>query len=170
MGVPTLAPLFFNAERKASDSFFEVLEVSLLFCRDSSDLFAVLVAGKLFHPSPSFPALQFLDSLEKNSSAEKAGLQQNDYVLEVSLFLSRWSCSPRKGFDLDQRNECDLLAPRGMCSIDQTLRRDVSVESDLCSSLSPRAIGQLFSLSSLSTQRFASQSFFELVEAHSDVF
>lgn len=43
----------------------------------------VSVAGKLFQPSPSFPALQFLDIIEKGSNAEKAGLKQNDYVLQV---------------------------------------------------------------------------------------
>ncbi|CAF0957509.1 unnamed protein product [Adineta steineri] len=42
------------------------------------------VAGKLFQPSPSFPALQFLDSIEKGSNADKAGLKQNDYVLEIN--------------------------------------------------------------------------------------
>jgi hypothetical protein len=48
--------------------------------------FIFLVAGKLFQPSPSFPALQFLDSIEKGSNADKAGLKQNDYVLEVNQF------------------------------------------------------------------------------------
>ncbi|CAF3564455.1 unnamed protein product [Rotaria socialis] len=43
-----------------------------------------LVAGKLFQPSPSFPALQFLGSIEKGSNADKAGLKQNDYVLEIN--------------------------------------------------------------------------------------
>ncbi|CAF2809652.1 unnamed protein product [Rotaria sp. Silwood2] len=42
------------------------------------------VAGKLFQPTPSFPALQFLDSIEKGSNADKAGLKQNDYVLEIN--------------------------------------------------------------------------------------
>ncbi|UJR38535.1 hypothetical protein I4U23_031202 [Adineta vaga] len=42
------------------------------------------VAGKLFQPSRSFPALQFLDSIEKGSNADKAGLKQNDYVLEIN--------------------------------------------------------------------------------------
>ncbi|CAF0935373.1 unnamed protein product, partial [Didymodactylos carnosus] len=41
-------------------------------------------AGKLFNPTPSFPALQFLDSIEKGSNADKAGLKQNDYVLEIN--------------------------------------------------------------------------------------
>jgi hypothetical protein len=49
-----------------------------------------LVAGKLFQPTPSFPALQFLDSIEKGSNADKAGLKQHDYVLEVS-FNKRFS-------------------------------------------------------------------------------
>ncbi|CAF3557332.1 unnamed protein product [Adineta steineri] len=42
------------------------------------------VVGKLFQPTPSFPALQFLDSIEKGSNADKAGLKQNDYVLEIN--------------------------------------------------------------------------------------
>ncbi|CAF1289515.1 unnamed protein product [Rotaria sordida] len=42
------------------------------------------IAGKLFQPSPSFPALQFLDSIEKGSNADKAGLKKNDYVLEIN--------------------------------------------------------------------------------------
>ncbi|CAF1634071.1 unnamed protein product [Adineta ricciae] len=42
------------------------------------------VAGKMFQPTPSFPALQFLDSIEKGSNADKAGLKQNDYVLEIN--------------------------------------------------------------------------------------
>ncbi|CAF4457701.1 unnamed protein product, partial [Rotaria sp. Silwood2] len=42
------------------------------------------IAGKLFQPTPSFPALQFLDSIEKGSNADKAGLKQNDYVLEIN--------------------------------------------------------------------------------------
>jgi hypothetical protein len=45
------------------------------------------VAGKLFQPTASFPALQFLDSIENSSNADKAGLKQNDYVLEVSLYI-----------------------------------------------------------------------------------
>jgi hypothetical protein len=45
----------------------------------------LIVVGKLFQPTPSFPALQFLDSIEKSSNAAKAGLKQNDYVLEVSF-------------------------------------------------------------------------------------
>ena len=40
----------------------------------------------MFQPTPSFPALQFLDSIEKGSNADKAGLKQNDYVLEVRSF------------------------------------------------------------------------------------
>lgn len=50
-----------------------------------------LVAGQLFQPNPSFPALQFLDSIEKNSNADKAGLKQNDYVLEVRSLFSLFS-------------------------------------------------------------------------------
>lgn len=52
------------------------------------DFLLDLVAGKLFQPTPSFPALQFLDSIEKGSNAEKAGLKENDYVLEVEFPLS----------------------------------------------------------------------------------
>jgi hypothetical protein len=48
-------------------------------------IYFIIVVGKLFQPTPSFPALQFLDSIEKGSNADKAGLKQNDYVLEVSF-------------------------------------------------------------------------------------
>ena len=41
------------------------------------------VVGSSFQPTASFPALQFLDSIEKGSNADKAGLKQYDYVLEV---------------------------------------------------------------------------------------
>lgn len=47
--------------------------------------FSPTVVGTSFQPSPSFPALQFLDTIEKGSNAEKAGLKQHDYVLEVTL-------------------------------------------------------------------------------------
>ncbi|CAF1244048.1 unnamed protein product [Rotaria sp. Silwood1] len=43
-----------------------------------------LITGKLFQPTPSFPALQFLDSIERGSNADKAGLKKNDYVLEIN--------------------------------------------------------------------------------------
>lgn len=42
------------------------------------------VVGTSFQPTASFPALQFLDSIEKGSNAEKAGLKQHDYVLEIN--------------------------------------------------------------------------------------
>jgi len=61
---------------------FSFLFFALLFNRTNFEL----VAGKYFQPSPSFPALQFLDSIEKGSNAEKAGLKHNDFVLEVISF------------------------------------------------------------------------------------
>ncbi|CAF3622390.1 unnamed protein product, partial [Rotaria sp. Silwood2] len=42
----------------------------------------IIIAGKLFQPSPSFFALHFLDSIEEGSNADKVALKQNDYVLE----------------------------------------------------------------------------------------
>ncbi|CAF0795806.1 unnamed protein product [Didymodactylos carnosus] len=42
------------------------------------------VVGQVFNPTPSHPALQFLDIIEEGSNADKAGLKQNDYVLEIN--------------------------------------------------------------------------------------
>lgn len=38
-----------------------------------------------FSPSPDFPALQYLDKVDKGSMADRAGLKQGDFLLEVSL-------------------------------------------------------------------------------------
>ena len=69
------------------DLFLEDREVKLILLvfKKLNKKFFLIVAGKLFQPSPSFPALQFLDSIEKGSNADKAGLKQNDYVLEVNF-------------------------------------------------------------------------------------
>ena len=65
--------------------------------------------GKLFQPTPSFPALQFLDSIEKGSNADRAGLKQNDYVLEVSFIRAESSLNGR--FSLDQWHQRHFNAP-----------------------------------------------------------
>jgi len=78
--------LFYKEEKKVLDLFLEDREVNrFLICKTNyrNNLF-LIVAGKLFQPTPSFPALQYLDSIEKGSNADKAGLKQNDYVLQVS--------------------------------------------------------------------------------------
>ncbi len=74
--------LFYNEEKKVLDLFFEDREVIKLKYKIKKKFF-MIVPGKLFQPTPSFPALQFLDSIEKGSNADKAGLKQNDYVLQV---------------------------------------------------------------------------------------
>ncbi len=80
--------LFYKEEKKDLDLFFEDLEVNnWIFNQIKKFILFVIVAGKLFQPTPSFPALQFLDSIEKGSNADKAGLKQNDYVLEVNFFI-----------------------------------------------------------------------------------
>jgi len=71
-----------------------------------------IVAGKLFQPTPSFPALQFLDSIEKSSNADKAGLKQNDYVLEVSFTKKKKNnCFVNLKFLIDQWYQCHFHAP-----------------------------------------------------------
>lgn len=102
--------LFYNVEEKVLVLFFEVLEVifNLLNCHFDRFLLQ-LVAGKLFQPTPSFPALQFLDSIEKGSNAEKAGLKQNDYVLEVSFLFLHQMFLPIP-YSLDQCNQCHFDA------------------------------------------------------------
>lgn len=76
---------FYNEGRKVLDLFCEVLEVTQLSNERFGNCVWEIVVGKLFQPTPSFPALQFLDSIEKGSNADKADLKQNDYVLEVRL-------------------------------------------------------------------------------------
>jgi len=77
--------LFYKEEKKVLDLFLEDREVKFGFIKIIQQKFLLIVAGKLFQPSPSFPALQFLDSIEKGSNADKAGLKQNDYVLQVNF-------------------------------------------------------------------------------------
>ena len=36
-----------------------------------------------FQPTPEFPALQYLDSVDPGSQAERAGLRGGDFILEV---------------------------------------------------------------------------------------
>ena len=38
-----------------------------------------------FEPSLDYPALQFLESVDKDSNADKAGLKPLDFVIEVIL-------------------------------------------------------------------------------------
>lgn len=116
-----------------------------------------LVAGKLFQPTPSFPALQFLDSIEKGSNADKAGLKQNDYVLEVNktrFFHWKTQCFL---FDKDQRYQCYFNASWRMCKFNKTSRWYISFKSHNRESNSNRS----FSLSthwitfSSTTSRFS---------------
>ncbi|ELU12708.1 hypothetical protein CAPTEDRAFT_129833, partial [Capitella teleta] len=37
-----------------------------------------------FQPSPDFPALQYLDKVDKSSMADRAGLKQGDFLLEIN--------------------------------------------------------------------------------------
>ena len=116
----------------------------------STRLFS-LVVGTLFHPTPSFPALQFLDTIEKGSNADRAGLKQNDYVLEVThLFLFFFFFEDeRVNCVSDQRHECHFHSSRRMCSTDQTSWRYSRLESGHCSTV----VESHFSLVTLSTQR-----------------
>ena len=38
-----------------------------------------------FTPTPDFPALQYLDRVDKGSMADRAGLKPGDFLLEVGL-------------------------------------------------------------------------------------
>ena len=42
-----------------------------------------------FAPTPEFPALQYLDRVDKGSAAEKVGLKAKDFLLEVTFILSQ---------------------------------------------------------------------------------
>ena len=37
-----------------------------------------------FHPTPEFPALQYLDNVDPGSRADRAGLKPGDFILEVN--------------------------------------------------------------------------------------
>ncbi len=45
--------------------------------------FVISANDTKFQPTPEVPALQFLEHVEKDSSADKAGLKPFDFVLEV---------------------------------------------------------------------------------------
>ena len=46
-------------------------------------------SGELdFRPTPEFPALQYLDSVDPGSVSDKAGLKAGDFILEVIIFTS----------------------------------------------------------------------------------
>lgn len=38
-----------------------------------------------FHPTPEFPALQYLDNVDPGSRADRVGLKPGDFILEVLL-------------------------------------------------------------------------------------
>lgn len=42
------------------------------------------ITDKKFEPTPEIPALQFLENVDKDSNAEKAGLKPLDFILEVN--------------------------------------------------------------------------------------
>ena len=46
-----------------------------------------------FIPTEDFPALQYLENVDKNSPADKAGLKKGDFILEViiSIPFNHWS-------------------------------------------------------------------------------
>ena len=45
-----------------------------------------LVPTSTFKPTPEIPAFQFVGSIDRNGSAEKASLKEGDYLIEVSFY------------------------------------------------------------------------------------
>ena len=45
-----------------------------------------LVPTSKFKPTPEVPAFQFVGSIDRNGSAEKASLKEGDYLIEVSFY------------------------------------------------------------------------------------
>ena len=63
----------------------------IIMCRnDDLTCFFLISATKAmrFTPTPQVPALQYIGSVEKGSSADLASLQTGDFLLEVSPLLS----------------------------------------------------------------------------------
>lgn len=50
-----------------------------------------------FTPTPAFPALQYLESVDVEGVAWRAGLRTGDFLIEVRLILT---CAARWGADL----------------------------------------------------------------------
>lgn len=50
-----------------------------------------------FTPTPAFPALQYLESVDVEGVAWRAGLRTGDFLIEVRLVLT---CAARWGADL----------------------------------------------------------------------
>lgn len=49
-------------------------------------VFNFLVPSCKFKPTPEIPAFQFVGSIDRNGSAEKASLKEGDYLIEVSFY------------------------------------------------------------------------------------
>ena len=47
-------------------------------------LFVFTVPTSSFKPTPEIPAFQFVGSIDRNGSADKASLKQGDFLIEVS--------------------------------------------------------------------------------------
>lgn len=46
----------------------------------------ILVPTSIFKPTPEVPAFQFVGSIDRNGSADKASLKEGDYLIEVCHF------------------------------------------------------------------------------------
>ena len=88
------------------------------------------VPGKFFRPSVCFPALQFIESIEKGSNADRAGLKPNHFLLQVNSFRSFSSCLifGEKLF-LDKWHKCCVHVARTMCPVNQTNWSNIDIES-----------------------------------------
>ncbi|CAG2241111.1 SHANK [Mytilus edulis] len=54
-------------------------------CPNTDDIAQSTRNGELdFHPTPEFPALQYLDSVDPSSRADRAGLKPGDFILEIN--------------------------------------------------------------------------------------
>lgn len=46
-----------------------------------------------FTPTPAFPALQYLESVDEGGVAWRAGLRMGDFLIEVLTFTFSWRCA-----------------------------------------------------------------------------
>lgn len=75
-------------EPKVSRTFFRLICSSSLCLTGPSILMVLPAAAQTpieeFTPTPAFPALQYLESVDEGGVAWRAGLRMGDFLIEVS--------------------------------------------------------------------------------------
>ncbi|KAF0028762.1 hypothetical protein F2P81_017867 [Scophthalmus maximus] len=72
-----------------------------------------------FAPTPAFPALQYLESVDQGGVAWRAGLRTGDFLIEVvSLIRQGGSRLLMKVVSVSRKSESNLIRKKGVCVVD----------------------------------------------------